>query len=87
MGVTRETVFEIGENEGIEVIEERMIPYDLYNADEVFLSSTAGGVIPITEIDGRKISSGKPGPITKKVKNSYFEMMGKGVHGTPFVTR
>ncbi len=87
MGVTRETVFEIGESEGIEVIEERMIPYDLYNADEVFLSSTAGGVIPIAEIDGRKISSGKPGPITKKVKNSYFEMMENGVHGTPFVTR
>ena len=86
MGVTRETVFEIAENDGLELIEERMVPYDLYNADEVFLSSTAGGVIPIVEIDGRIVSSGKPGPITRKVKNSYFEMMEKGVHGTPFVS-
>lgn len=86
MGVTRETVFEIAETEGLALREERMIPYDLYNADEVFLSSTAGGVIPIVEIDGRIISSGKPGPITKKIKNIYFKMMENGVHGTPFIT-
>ena len=87
MGVTRETVFEIGENEGIEVIEARMIPYDLYTADELFLSSTAGGIIPIVEVDGRTISSGTPGPITQRVSKLYFEMLEKGVHGTPFAAR
>ena len=84
VGVTRETIFEIAENEGLEVIEERLIPYDLYTADELFLASTAGGIIPIGEVDGRAISSGKPGPITQRMSELYLEMLEKGVHGTPF---
>jgi branched-chain amino acid aminotransferase len=87
VGVTRETVFEIAQTEKMPIIEERMIPYDLYNADEVFLSSTAGGIIPIVEIDGRRISSGKPGRITHMFKNLYFEMLEKGIHGTPFASK
>ena len=87
LGITRETVFEIAEQEGIKVIEERLIPYDLYTADEVFLSSTAGGIIPITEVDGRIISSGRRGPITKRVSDLYLEMLEKGIHGTPFKTK
>ena len=84
IGVTRETVFEIEKSEGMEVIEERMIPYDLYNADEVFLSSTAGGIIPVVDVDNRKVSTGKPGSLTLKVKKLYFDMLQKGIHGTPF---
>lgn len=87
VGVTRETIFEIAENEGLEVIEDRLIPYDLYTADELFLASTAGGVIPIGEVDGRAISSGKPGPVTQRMSELYLEMLEKGVHGTPFKTK
>ncbi len=87
VGVTREAVFEIAEKEGIKAIEERLIPNDLYTADEVFLCSTAGGIIPIIEVDGRTISSGTPGPITKRVSKLYFEMLEKGVHGTPFLAK
>jgi branched-chain amino acid aminotransferase len=83
-GITRETVFEIAEQAGIEVIENRITPYDVFNADEVFFSSTAGAIIPVVEVDGRKIASGTPGPITKRVYELYFEMLDKGVHGTPF---
>ncbi len=83
-GITRETVFEIAEQEGIEVIENRISPYDVFNADEVFFSSTAGAIIPVVEVDGRKIASGTPGPITKRIYELYFEMLDKGVHGTPF---
>jgi branched-chain amino acid aminotransferase len=85
--ITRETVFEIAVNDGLEVIETQLIPYDLYTADELFLASTAGGIIPIAEVDGRTISTGMPGPITKRVSKLYFEMMEKGVHGTPYVTK
>lgn len=83
-GITRETVFEIAEQEGMEVIENRISPYDVFNADEVFFSSTAGAIIPVVEVDGRKIASGTPGPITKRIYELYFEMLDKGVHGTPF---
>jgi len=83
-GITRETVFEIAEQEGIEVIENRISPYDVFNADEVFFSSTAGAIIPVVEVDGRKIASGTPGPITKRIYELYFEILDKGVHGTPF---
>lgn len=86
IGVTRETMFEIAEQEGIAVIEARMIPYDLYTADEVFLTSTAGGIVPIVEVDGRIIGSGKPGLITQRLNKLYLEMLEKGIHGTPFKT-
>ena len=87
MGITRETVCEIAQKEGLEVIEDRLIPHDLYTADEVFLSSTAGGIIPIVEVDGRTISSGKPGSVTKRLNRLYLEMLEAGVHGTRFVTK
>ena len=87
VGVTRETVFEIARKQGLEVIEDRLIPYDLYTADEVFLAATAGGIVPVGEVDGRAISSGKPGPVTQKVNELYLEMLEKGVHGTPFKTK
>jgi branched-chain amino acid aminotransferase len=84
LGVTREAVFEIAEKEGIKIIENRLIPYDLYTAEEIFLSSTAGGIISVVDVDSRKIASGKPGTITQKVSNLYIEMLEKGIHGTPF---
>ena len=87
IGVTRETVFEIAKKEGLEVIEAHLIPYDLYTADELFLSSTAGGIIPVGEVDGRTISSGRLGPITKRVNKLYLEMLKKGIHGTPFLAK
>jgi len=83
-GITRETVFEIAEQGGIDVIEDRITTYDIFNADEVFFSSTAGAIIPVVEVDGRKIASGTPGPVTKRIYELYFEMLDKGVHGTPF---
>ncbi|MFC1903289.1 branched-chain-amino-acid transaminase [Chloroflexota bacterium] len=85
--ITRETVFEIAGQGGIEVKEGRLIPYDLYTADEVFFAATAGGIIPIAEVDGRRVGDGKPGPITKMIAKNYWEMMAKGVHGTPYKTK
>jgi len=84
-GITRETVLEIAKQEGIDVIEERMTPYDIYNADEVFFSSTAGAIIPVVEVDGYKIGSGTPGHMTRRIYDLYFEMLKKGIHGTPFI--
>jgi branched-chain amino acid aminotransferase len=87
MGVTRETVFDICQKEGINIIEERLIPYDLYTADEVFVSNSISGVAAVAEVDGRKIGSGKPGPITEKLSRIYLEWAESGAHGTPFKTK
>lgn len=82
LGITRDAVIELAEQEGWMVERRRMTSYDLYNADEAFFCSTAGGIIPIVAVDGRKIGSGKPGEITQKLIDLYFDMLKKGVHGT-----
>jgi branched-chain amino acid aminotransferase len=81
-GITRETVIEIAKNLGYKVIETDIAKYDLYTADEVFLCSTAGGIFPVTDIDGVIIGEGKVGKITKKVIEEYNKMLKEGIHGT-----
>jgi branched-chain amino acid aminotransferase len=70
-GITRQTVFEMAENLGIKASETQMSPYDLYNADEVFFSTTAGGVLPIVEVDRRIVKDGKVGPIATDLLRLY----------------
>lgn len=83
LGITRETVLEIAEREGIPCREEPIWPYDLYNAAEVFCTSTAGGIIPAVAVDGRVIGDGRPGLVTRAVGDAYLQMLQKGEHGTP----
>jgi len=82
-GITRETVMEYVKAEGQDVQETNLTKYDLYNADEIFLCSTAGGIFPVTEIDGRKIGDGCVGPKTKWVIQKYEKILTEGKHGTP----
>jgi len=81
-GITRETVIEIAEEQGFKVETTNMTKYDLYNADEVFLCSTAGGIFPVTNIDGRVIGDGKVGHLTRKIIDTYETMLNTGMHGT-----
>jgi branched-chain amino acid aminotransferase len=82
-GITRETVFELAFQEGLQAIEERLTPYDLYNADEVFYCTTAGGIMPIVEIDRRQVGSGLPGAITDRLRADYWKAHVSGPHATP----
>jgi len=82
-GITRETVLEIAEREGLQAFETRMAPYDLYTADEVFLATTAGGVMPFVEIDGRVIGTGKPGEITMRLRQLYWQAHTDPRYSTP----
>ena len=84
MGHTRETVLEIALREGIAASERRLTPYDLYNADEAFFTSTGGGILPFVEVDGRIIGDGRPGSLTKRLRQLYFEMLERGEHGVRF---
>src|SRR6185295_6921233 len=57
--------------EGILMGITRQTAYDLYAADEIFLTSTAGGIMPLVEIDGRAIGDGRPGPVFQRMHDLY----------------
>lgn len=73
-GVTRETVMELARELDIAVEERSILRDELYTAEEVFLCGTAAEITPVVSIDKRKISNG-PGPITKKVRESFFNVV------------
>ena len=70
-GITREIIFEIGPEVGIEVREKVLRDDDLFNADEAFLTSTTREVVPIVAVDDQVIGDGKPGAITWKLLKSF----------------
>jgi len=74
-GITRNSIIEIAYDEGITIKEERFTRDELYIADEAFLSGTAAEVTPIREVDGRIISSGTPGTITKRLQSIFFDIV------------
>lgn len=81
-GVTRAVAIQIAGELGIEVSEPHMTRYDIYTADECFLTGTAAEIIPAVELDSRPIGSGKPGPVTKRLIEKFRELTQK--EGTPF---
>ena len=83
MGITRQTVFELAAEHQIPAREAQMTAFDLYAADEVFLTSTAGGIMPLVEIDGRPIGDGKPGPVSQRIHGLYWALRESGRDGTP----
>jgi branched-chain amino acid aminotransferase len=83
MGITRQTVFELAAEHQIPAREAQLTAYDLYAADEVFLTSTAGGIMPLVEIDGRPIGDGKPGPLAQRIHGLYWALRESGRDGTP----
>jgi branched-chain amino acid aminotransferase len=76
-GITRNVVMKLARESGYEVAEQTLTRYDLYAADEVFLTGTAAEVIGIAEIDGRKIGTGRPGAVTM-VLLEKFEKYARG---------
>jgi branched-chain amino acid aminotransferase len=71
-GITRDAVMEIAGDLGIPVKEQRFSRDELYLADECFFTGTAAEVTPVREVDDRTIGEGKPGPITKKIQETFF---------------
>jgi branched-chain amino acid aminotransferase len=80
-GVTRDTVIDLARGIGIKVEECKLTPFDLYSADEAFLTGTAAEVIPMVTIDGRNIGDGQPGNITKQLIELYRK---ETYNGVPF---
>ena len=74
-GVTRNTVIELARAANIPVEESSLTRLDVHTADECFLTGTAAEVIPVVKCDGRQIGSGKPGPITKQLRERFHQII------------
>ena len=72
-GITRNLVIRLAKQENLEVVEKNLTRFDLYICDEFFLTGTAAEVIGIVEIDGRTVGNGAPGPLTKLLRERFFE--------------
>ncbi|HEY5233232.1 MAG TPA: branched-chain-amino-acid transaminase [Verrucomicrobiae bacterium] len=70
-GITRQTVIELAQAASLKVSEPNLTRYDLFNADECFLTGTGAELIPVVKIDGRVIGGGKPGALTRKLVADY----------------
>jgi branched-chain amino acid aminotransferase len=70
-GITRDTVIQIAQDRGYQVVEKQVIRSDLYLADEVFFTGTAAEVTPIREVDD--VVVGDPGPITLEIQSAYLD--------------
>jgi branched-chain amino acid aminotransferase len=70
-GLTRDFLFEVGHDAGVEVRYETLFPADLESADEAFITGTTRELSPVTQIDKRPVGNGKPGPITMKLLEAY----------------
>lgn len=73
-GITRHTVMELAAQRGLKVTEPNLTRYDLYNADECFLTGTGAEIMPVIRIDGRVIGTGKPGELTRKLVAEYHAL-------------
>jgi branched-chain amino acid aminotransferase len=74
-GITRNTILQLAGELGLEVRERRITRDEVYIADEVFLTGTAAEVLPVRELDGRIIGSGKRGPLTERLQALYFDQV------------
>ena len=82
-GITRKTVFEMASEHGI-LLEARRVPAgEVRRADEAFLTSTAGGIMPVTRVDGEPVGAGAPGPVTLRLRDAYWELHRDPSFATP----
>jgi branched-chain amino acid aminotransferase len=75
-GITRAVVLSLAREEGRDVAEEPFTLHDLYVAEECFLTGTAAEIVPVVEIDGRRVGDGRPGPITRALAAAFRRHVG-----------
>ena len=71
-GITRRSLIELAREAGEPVEEGRLTAGDLLRSDEVLVTSTAGGIMPVTVVDGKPVGTGAPGPLTRKLRDLYW---------------
>ena len=74
-GITRDTVFKLAADKGIEIREKRISRDEVYIADEAFFTGTAAEIVPIREYDSRIIGDGKRGPVATALQTAYSDLV------------
>ncbi|MXW49672.1 MAG: branched-chain amino acid transaminase [Gammaproteobacteria bacterium] len=74
-GITRDTVFHLAREADMEIVERRITRDEVYICDEAFFTGTAAEVLPIRELDGRRIGDGQRGPVTERLQSAYFDQV------------
>jgi branched-chain amino acid aminotransferase len=82
-GITRRTVIELAREQGLEVNETTVHADAVRGADEVLITSTAGGVIPVTSVDGAPVGDGAIGPVTRSLHDAYWRLHDDPRYATP----
>ena len=82
-GITQSTVFEIAKKIGLKIEERLITAHELFNADEVFFTGTGAEIVPVTEVNGRAIGTGKPGVITAKISKEFRKFTSDPANGVP----
>jgi D-alanine transaminase len=72
-GCTRRALFRLAQEHGVKIEERLFTPEEAYEADEAFLTSASQFVMPITEIDGKRIGGGQPGPVSRKLRELFLQ--------------
>jgi branched-chain amino acid aminotransferase len=78
-GISRQTVLELATTIGVPTKETRLLPYDIYNADEAFFTSTPYCMMPATKFNGLTIADGQVGPITKQLLSAWSDLVGMDI--------
>ncbi len=74
-GITRGNIIELCKKNKIEIFEKDFSLFDVYSADEAFVTGTFGGVVYVSEVDGRVIGDGRLGPMTRRLKELYAGLL------------
>ena len=81
LGITRNCIIELARKLGYEVMERELTPFELITADEVFLTGTAAEIVPVESVNGRKIGTRVPGPITERLIEEFEKLKGDPSQG------
>lgn len=82
-GITRQTAFDLLAESNVRTVIGPVSPEELRAADEAFITSTAGGIIPVTRIDHQPLGGGEPGPVAARLRDLYWRRHDEGWQGTP----
>jgi branched-chain amino acid aminotransferase len=80
-GITRQRIMELSAGDGIPTAEAELTPDDLRGADEVFITSSIRGVLPVSHVDGRSVGADCPGPVTRRVMELYAGYLARVARG------
>jgi branched-chain amino acid aminotransferase len=83
-GITRQAVLDLCNELGLVARQEILTTMDVTHADEVFLTSTAGGLMPVTSIEGHRVGDGVPGPVYLRLRNEMRSRIDAGWDCTAF---